>query len=254
MLSLHALLFFLLGTSIVAHPLPSSNVILPLLHSNYFARPSTWYREVDPSDQYSVEHRKDVIAFDPNKPLKLYALTENGEANEVHDIDGDQTQVLESIKGTWRLMPDISNANLRLYQMIVKPGEAQPFQIIQSSLITLALQLQYVDTPGSKPNGRLTGLWYQIPPNAQNYVIRIHEDGARTFYVLGPRGGKLREAKPRALVGTAWRRMPEADTEPIDRPDVLTIRSIEEGQKLLFTIKGYPKHQITAATQHQFGA
>jgi hypothetical protein len=46
----------------------------------------------------------------------------------------------------------------------------------------------------------------------------------------------------------------QADTEPIDRPDVLTIRSIEEGQKLLFTIKGYPKHQITAATQHQFGA
>jgi hypothetical protein len=78
-------------------------------------------------DQYSVEHRKDVIAFDPNKPLKLYALTENGEANEVHDIDGDQTQVLESIKGTWRLMPDVSGLS-KLYNLLAVSQDFTDFQ------------------------------------------------------------------------------------------------------------------------------
>lgn len=130
MLSLYALLFFVLGSSVVAHPVinPIAEIRMSLKDQDC-AGPTTWFwtgstLEVSRTkllisvkflcilhvpqvnDKDNEEHVNHVIEFGPNELPRMGTLLEGGEfmiMKENHISD------LSSIKGNWGLMPNVGS-------------------------------------------------------------------------------------------------------------------------------------------------
>ena len=132
-LSLHAPLFSLLGTSVYPHPVPvpSPSVgeeLQRLLEGQDIGGQTTWIRTVAtfsvsrtllfnslanflyvPQDAHSKDHCDDFITFNPpERPRIGLLLASPGEFHEGNHVEGDLEKVLETIKGTWILRPDVS--------------------------------------------------------------------------------------------------------------------------------------------------
>ncbi|KAF8701188.1 hypothetical protein AX14_000533 [Amanita brunnescens Koide BX004] len=203
MLSLHALLFFILGSSVFAHPVrdPSPDPdpsevgqrLQTLLKGQGLGGKTTWIRKV--SDKYSKDRRDDVITFDPPKLPQIGTLREKpGEFSKGDYVQGDLKQVLNQIKGTWTLRPDSMNAHQRLYMLTINPDQPESIQL-QSPipwLIRTATVEQYdfsnVNVPFPE---RIIGWWYRIPPMGEdnkNDVIFFHPDKSRVWYQLNQEG------------------------------------------------------------------
>ncbi|KAF8702340.1 hypothetical protein AX14_014429 [Amanita brunnescens Koide BX004] len=178
LLSLHALLFFILGTSVFVHPaaVPSPSVgvrLQTLLKGQDFACQSTWIRTM-PTE--SDKECNDVITFDlPNAPRIGTLLKKPGEISESEDVEGnDLNEVLKKIEGSWILRPDSTNADHRTSEMIIDPNDHGKPIGIGGPLLEAEerKKTEKHDYPLRGPlSEHVAGWWYRRPPmNGSNWM------------------------------------------------------------------------------------
>ncbi|KAF8661004.1 hypothetical protein AX14_007284 [Amanita brunnescens Koide BX004] len=185
MLSLHALLFFILGACVFSHPVPSplfrltkrlnpsvAQELQKLLEKQSFAGQSTWIRTTPTELDKKCD---DVITFDPAKLPRISTLLgEPGKLSEGKDVEGNLKQVLEKIKGSWILRPDSTNADHRTSEMTIDPDDqGKPIEIGRPNVKTEEWKkTEEHNYPLQGPlSEHVAGWWYRRPPmNGSNWM------------------------------------------------------------------------------------